>query len=79
MDYSIQEIDINDEEVVRHVNLMVGKTFFSDSLRAGTIEQSMGTDSRKDNLYLSAFQDGEIIGFLTFMAHDFLLNDSLID
>ena len=78
MDYSIQEIDINDEGVIHQVNMMVGKTFGGDSLPPGRIEQSMGTDSRNDNLYLSAFKDGEVIGFLAFMAHDFILNGSLI-
>lgn len=78
MDYTIIQIGLNDKELLRKVNQLLGETFGSD-VPDDKLEKCTWTNSSNESLYLAATQDDEIIGFNAFISHDLFLNGSPIN
>ncbi len=73
MDYSIIQVGLNDKELLRGVNRLLGETFGRD-MPDDKLEKCTWTNSSSNSLYLTAIQDDEIIGFNAFISHDLFLN-----
>ncbi len=78
MDYSIIQVDLNDEVMLRKVNLLLGETFGGE-MPEDKLEKCTATNSSNESLFLAATRDGEVIGFNAFISHDFFLNGSPIN
>ena len=81
MTYKIVEIDIENENIAKQVNKLLGHTFGSDSstLTEGKLKENTFTNGENQSLYLAAIENNEVIGFNAFISHTFYLNSKTIN
>lgn len=79
--YKIAEVDINQPEIIRQVNKLLGDVFMEskEALPLNKLMLNTQTDSKHKSLYLAAIENDEIIGFNGFISHDLILNGQLIN
>lgn len=77
MDYSIIEIDVNDESLLDRVNRLLTETF--GPAPKDKLQKCTQTNSPHKSVYLAAVKDEQIIGFNAFISHDFFLNGTAIN
>jgi predicted N-acetyltransferase YhbS len=78
MDYSIEEVNINEQPTLQGVNRLLAETFGVD-LNETKLQRSTRTNSLVESLYLAATKDDEIIGFNAFISHDLDLDGTAIN